>query len=230
MELWYPDAQSHDPTRAQNPSPPAGRALAPWCTKPQSHQYLEAGSSHTSMPPALRCTVLCTPVHRGWVPSLYRALVAQCMESQFPTEECSGTCNVLQGTESWDPALPQPALERSPVPRGYTSTSLHTSQHLAETVSLLPLNYFLVFCSSSTLVNPWNFILCLLKPLVWITFMGDDNTARLGALSAGLTAQQLLVSLVCTAGQGTLSSYLPSPNGQTAACLYKIHCGQELDC
>lgn len=112
----------------------------------------------------------------------------------------------LQGTEPWDPALPQPALERSPVARGYTSTSLHPSQCLAEIASLLALNYFLVFCSSSTVVNPWNFILCLLKPLVWITFMVDDNTARLGALGP----QQLLVSLICTVGQGTLTQ-LPSP-------------------
>lgn len=38
--------------------------------------------------------------------------------------------------------------------------------------------------------------------------MGDDNTAGLSALGPGLTAQQLLVSLVRTAGQGTLAQLL----------------------
>lgn len=38
--------------------------------------------------------------------------------------------------------------------------------------------------------------------------MGDDDTAGLSALRAGLTARQLLVSLVRTVGQGTLTQLL----------------------
>lgn len=38
--------------------------------------------------------------------------------------------------------------------------------------------------------------------------MGDDNAASLSALGPGLIAQQLLVSLTRTAGQGTLPQLL----------------------